>query len=702
MFGAMRRTSPQKSSTIAASPSSAHSEDDGRFRTSLEEMFGIGLDFDALYTLSKRLRSGSFATVYICKHELSKDEFAVKVIDRTKLKPKDDEGVYREVHVLKSLQGYPGVINLIDFFEKPKVFHVILELARGGDVFDRLGRRTVYTEADARRLSKCLLESMAYIHSRYVTHRDIKPENLLLMEENDDSLIKIADFGFARQFEPGEPKLVTRCGTPAFVAPEILVGAKYNHKGDMWSIGVCLYLLLGGYPPFQADNHKDLFRKIRAGDYVFHESYWDSVSIEAKQLISSLLQVDPVNRLEAHQALRMPWMLLGEDNLSDRSLDSTIAEIKRFNAKRKLKGAVSAVRWAVSASFWNADTISFSTASSNIPGQSSRLTQTNQQNATARITNVKAGITFKDVYELEKQIRSGTFATVWAGRHVTTGVQYAIKVVKRKDLKPKDDAAVLNEVAILKSLKEEHIVALHDFYEEKDNFYLVMEYMSGGDVFDRIVQRSHYTEKDARDLIRNVLKAVQFIHDHGCAHRDLKPQNLLLQTAEDDATIKVADFGFAKRVHTPQSLITRCGTPTYVAPEILKNHPHDESVDMWSVGVIMYVLLVGYPPFMEENQKVLFRKIRMGTYEFYEEDWSDISSSAKELIQSLLVVDPIHRMTVGEALRHPWILHEDDEMLSRNSLMGSLGEIRKYMEIAQVSDDPNAMNWVAENHGVFT
>jgi serine/threonine protein kinase len=139
-----------------------------------------------------------------------------------------------------------------------------------------------------------------------------------------------------------------------------------------------------------------------------------------------------------------------------------------------------------------------------------------------------------------------------------------------------------------------------------------------------------------------------------------------------------------------------------VAPEILKNHPHDESVDMWSVGVIMYVLLVGYPPFMEENQKVLFRKIRMGTYEFYEEDWSDISSSAKELIQSLLVVDPIHRMTVGEALRHPWILHEDDEMLSRNSLMGSLGEIRKYMEIAQVSDDPNAMNWVAENHGVFT
>jgi len=168
----------------------------------------------------------------------------------------------------------------------------------------------------------------------------------------------------------------------------------------------------------------------------------------------------------------------------------------------------------------------------------------------------------------------------------------------------------------------------------------------------------------------------------------------LPKTKDDDAHIKVADFGFARRVHTPQSLVTRCGTPTYVAPEILKNHPHDTAADMWSVGVILYVLLVGYPPFMEDNQRVLFRKIRYGEYEFFKEDWEEISEEAKDLIQKLLVVDPLHRLTAREALRHDWIVGDNDDMLSSRSLSGSLSELQKSVGQSKLEDAARAVQWM--------
>jgi serine/threonine protein kinase len=150
-----------------------------------------------------------------------------------------------------------------------------------------------------------------------------------------------------------------------------------------------------------------------------------------------------------------------------------------------------------------------------------------------------------------------------------------------------------------------------------------------------------------------------------------------LQSKDDDANIKVADFGFARRVHTPRSLTTRCGTPTYVAPEILKNIPHDTKADMWSVGVIIYVLLVGYPPFMEDKQQDLFRKIRTGDYEFFEEDWAGISLDAVELIKSLLVTDPEQRLSAREALKNRWFSSDNDAILSNRSLTSSLRSIRE-------------------------
>jgi serine/threonine protein kinase len=384
---------------------------------------------------------------------------------------------------------------------------------------------------------------MDAMHSRDLVHRDLKPENLLLKNTFDDTNIRVADFGFAKKV-PKEG-LKTRCGTPAFVAPEILVGTKYKQPVDNWSVGVILYILLGGYPPFQGANHRELFRKIRAADYVFHEAYWKNVSIEAKQLISNLLVVNPTHRFTAKKALESAWMEMEDTSLSKRDLSSAQLEMKKFNAGRTFKGAVHAVSWAAKANFFKTDNAGFD----------------KQLEAWDKIV-LKPRPRFHDVYDLKTKIRKGSFATVWECERKDTGEKFAVKIIKREGLKPSDDEAVMNEVAVVRSLEHENIVQFIDFYEEPDYFFLVMEYMTGGDVFDRIVEKTQYTEKDARDLIKILVKAVEYMHSKGVAHRDLKPQNLLLKSKEDDADIKVADFGFARRVHTPQSLTTRCGTPT--------------------------------------------------------------------------------------------------------------------------------------------
>ena len=186
-----------------------------------------------------------------------------------------------------------------------------------------------------------------------------------------------------------------------------------------------------------------------------------------------------------------------------------------------------------------------------------------------------------------------------------------------------EDATVLNEVSLLKSLRHPNIVKLFDFFETPERFYIVMQKCSG-DVLDRVVGLKRYTESDARQLANGLIKGVKYLHERKIAHRDLKPQNLLLENSDDNTSVKICDFGFAKRVHVPQSLTTLCGSKHYVAPELLKNHPYDESADMWSVGVIVYFLLSGYLPFNARDQQDLFQIIRLGKYNFESKYWAGI------------------------------------------------------------------------------
>ena len=291
-------------------------------------------------------------------------------------------------------------------------------------------------------------------------------------------------------------------------------------------------------------------------------------------------------------------------------------------------------------------------------------------------------------------MKSGSFATVCRGTHRATSRKVAIKCVLRKDLPPADDAAIYDEVAILASLNHPHIVPIIDFFDEKDCYFIVMELMSGGDLFDRIGKKKSYSEADARDLVVKMLKAVAFCHKRKIAHCDMKPKNLLLMSDDNDSFIKLADFGFAARVHKPKSLTKQCGTPFFVAPEILTRKPYDQQSDMWSVGCIVFLLLSGNLPFMGRSQKELFRKIVAGRYVFKEEDWAGVSDDAKDLVSKMLVLDPDERITAEQALRHPYLLLSTDR-LSRIGLQGTSQRLKTFNAKMKLRSAMIAVDWIS-------
>uniref|UniRef100_A0AAR2KXN9 non-specific serine/threonine protein kinase n=1 Tax=Pygocentrus nattereri TaxID=42514 RepID=A0AAR2KXN9_PYGNA len=210
-----------------------------------------------------------------------------------------------------------------------------------------------------------------------------------------------------------------------------------------------------------------------------------------------------------------------------------------------------------------------------------------------------------------------------------------------------------------------HIVRIIDVYENlyqgRKCLLIVMECMDGGELFSRIQDRGDqaFTEREASDIMKSIGEAIQFLHGINIAHRDVKPENLLFTSKRPNAFLKLTDFGFAKETTTHNSLATPCYTPYYVAPEVLGPEKYDKSCDMWSLGVIMYILLCGYPPFYSNHGLAISpgmkRRIRMGQYEFPNPEWSEVSEEAKQLIRMLLKTEPTQRMTITEFMNHPWI-----------------------------------------------
>mmetsp|Transcript_22679 Transcript_22679/g.45833 ORF Transcript_22679/g.45833 Transcript_22679/m.45833 type:complete len:335 (-) Transcript_22679:39-1043(-) len=271
----------------------------------------------------------------------------------------------------------------------------------------------------------------------------------------------------------------------------------------------------------------------------------------------------------------------------------------------------------------------------------------------------------KKYYDIGDTLGKGSFAVVKVGIPKDGSGNVAIKIIDKKDAQF-DKEALETEIAIMKKVDHPNCIKLHEVFDEKAKMYLVLDLVTGGELFDRIIARGHYSEKDAAHLLHDVINAIGYLHSVGIVHRDLKPENLLYACSDENSdqydVIKVADFGLAKVVNGmgDHTMSTTCGTPGYVAPEVLEQAGgYGPEVDIWSTGVILYILLCGFPPFYDENNAVLFQQIKKGDYSFPSPYWDDISEGAKDLVKKMLQVEYKKRLTVKQTLEHPWVLGKE-------------------------------------------
>ncbi|XP_054688734.1 calcium/calmodulin-dependent protein kinase type II subunit gamma isoform X7 [Grus americana] len=287
---------------------------------------------------------------------------------------------------------------------------------------------------------------------------------------------------------------------------------------------------------------------------------------------------------------------------------------------------------------------------------------------------------FTDEYQLYEELGKGAFSVVRRCVKKSSSQEYAAKIINTKKLSAREfepvsipdvvtatsRASVLlllrnhqkleREARICRLLKHPNIVRLHDSISEEGFHYLVFDLVTGGELFEDIVAREYYSEADASHCIHQILESVNHIHQHDIVHRDLKPENLLLASKCKGAAVKLADFGLAIEVQgEQQAWFGFAGTPGYLSPEVLRKDPYGKPVDIWACGVILYILLVGYPPFWDEDQHKLYQQIKAGAYDFPSPEWDTVTPEAKNLINQMLTINPAKRITADQALKHPWV-----------------------------------------------
>ena len=261
----------------------------------------------------------------------------------------------------------------------------------------------------------------------------------------------------------------------------------------------------------------------------------------------------------------------------------------------------------------------------------------------------------RDAYKISRKIGDGAFSSVRRIKLRSTGEKRAVKTIHKKSIRSEEERQmVFTEVSILKALDHPNIIRLHEFYQDQKNYYIITELCTGGELFDRIISGGSISEAVAASYMQQILSVLVYLHDRRIAHRDLKPENLLMSNTSSEASIKVIDFGSSHSFIEDEIMTARVGTPYYIAPEILR-YEYTEKCDIWSAGVIMYVLLCGFPPFGGNTDKEILHRVSIGKYSFPSPEWDQISFEAKDLIEKMMNTNSHARLSARQALAHPWL-----------------------------------------------
>ena len=288
------------------------------------------------------------------------------------------------------------------------------------------------------------------------------------------------------------------------------------------------------------------------------------------------------------------------------------------------------------------------------------------------------------LYDELNMLGEGAYGKVVKVRHKVSKVLRAMKIINKDkmSLGSEEEEALINEINVVKSLDHPNIMKVYEFFNKDNSLYIISELLSGGELLDKINEAGSLNEDVSSFLMKQIFSAVDFCHQKGIIHRDLKPENILIESEEEANkeffTVKIIDFGTSGKLKSGEMFKLNVGTPLYISPEVLKNN-YNEKCDMWSCGVIMYMMLSGQPPFKGDNDEEIYQSIKEGKYNFDDEKWDEISGDAKDLIKNLLIKDMNKRFSAKKALSHPWITkHRRNKTLDKNKLNEVVVNLKNY------------------------
>ncbi|XP_029625779.1 ribosomal protein S6 kinase alpha-3 isoform X1 [Salmo salar] len=620
------------------------------------------------FELRKVLGQGSFGKVFLVKKITGPDAgqlYAMKVLKKATLKVRDRVRTKMERDILVEV-NHPFIVRLHYAFQTEGKLYLILDFLRGGDLFTRLSKESVYqvmfTEEDVKFYLAELALALDHLHGLGIIYRDLKPENILLDEEGH---IKLTDFGLSKESIDHENKAYSFCGTVEYMAPEVVNRRGHTLSADWWSYGVLMFEMLTGTLPFQGKDRKEtmtMILKAKLGMPQF-------LSQDAQSLLRNLFKRNPGNRLGAGPD--------GVEEIKRHSLFSTIDWNKLF--RRELHPPFKP------ASGRPDDTIYFdSEFTAKTPRDSPGCppsANTNQlfrgfsfvaisdeesqppQNININMSSVQQlhrnTAQFSDAYDVKEDIGVGSYSICKRCVQKSNSMDYAVKIISKAKRDPTEEVEIL-----LRYGQHPNIITLKDVFDDGRSVYLVTELMKGGELLDKILRQKFFSEREASAVLHTITKTVEYLHAQGVVHRDLKPSNILyVDESGNPESIRICDFGFAKQLRAENGLLmTPCYTANFVAPEVLKKQGYDAACDIWSLGVLLYTMLTGFTPFAngpEDTPEEILARIGSGKFSLTGGYWNSVSAEAKDLVSKMLHVDPHQRLTAAQVLRHPWILHKD-------------------------------------------